>query len=147
MRGSSGLGPITSAGSSRSVVSWGYGADSTFAERHGWQGTRDPAAVLAIPAAIEAHRSLDLEPSRRLAASFHDRLPPVGPTPAPQMWSSELAPGDAKALQRRLFHEHRIEVVVSEWEGRLLLRVSIGPYNAAANVERLLGALAELIPA
>ena len=24
------------------VISWGYGADRTFADRHGWQGTRDP---------------------------------------------------------------------------------------------------------
>ena len=38
------------------VVSWGY---DDFVERHGWQGTRDPAAALAVPAAIEAHRVLD----------------------------------------------------------------------------------------
>ena len=29
------------------------------------------------------------------------------------------------------------------WEGRSLLRVSIGPYNEAADVEKLLDALAE----
>ena len=96
-----------------------------------------------MPAAIEAHRSFDLERCRRLAASFHDRLPPVGPTPAPQMWASELDAPDPEALQRRLFDEHRIEVVVRAWEGRSLLRVSIGPYNEAADVEKLLDALAE----
>ena len=37
------------------VISWGYGDDRTFADRHGWQGTRDPAAALTVPAAIEAH--------------------------------------------------------------------------------------------
>ncbi|HEX4929153.1 MAG TPA: aminotransferase class V-fold PLP-dependent enzyme [Gaiellaceae bacterium] len=121
------------------VVSWGY--DEGFVRRHGWQGTRDPAAALAVPAAIEAHRSLDLERCRRLAASFHDRLPPVGTSPAPQMWASEVDTADPDALQRRLFDEHRIEVVVREWEGRNLLRVSIGPYNEAADVERLLEAL------
>jgi isopenicillin-N epimerase len=125
------------------VVSWGYGAETSFAERHGWQGTRDPAAVLAVPAAIEAHRTFDLERCRRLAASFHDRLPPVGATPAPQMWATELPAGDADELQRRLY-ERGIEVPVKEWEGRRLLRVSIAPYNEAADVERLLAALAEL---
>ncbi len=127
------------------VVSWGYGADRSFADRHGWQGTRDPAAVLAVPAAIEAHRGLDLGRCLRLAASFHDRLPPVGATPAPQMWSTELPPGDAEELQRRLAGEYRIEVPVVEWEGRRLLRVSVAPYNDAADLERLLAALAGLL--
>jgi isopenicillin-N epimerase len=121
------------------VVSWGY--DEGFAKRHGWQGTRDPAAALAVPAAIEAHRSFDLERCRKLAASFHDRLPPVGASPAPQMWASEVATDDPDGLQRRLFDEHGIEVVVREWEGKSLLRVSIAPYNEAADVEKLLDAL------
>jgi isopenicillin-N epimerase len=125
------------------VVSWGY--DEGFVRRHGWQGTRDPAAALAVPAAIEAHRSFDLERCRRLAASFHEQLPPVCPTPAPQMWASEVATDDPDDLQRRLYDEHRIEVVVREWEGRSLLRVSIGPYNEAADIEKLIAALAELL--
>ena len=93
-RGSSGHGPSTSAGSSRSSSRGAGATDASFAERHGWQGTRDPAAALAVPAAIEAHRSFDLERCRRLAASFHDRLPPVGGAPAPQMWTTEVAVDD-----------------------------------------------------
>ena len=82
---------------------------------------------------------------RQLAASFHDRLPPCGATPAPQMWASELAVDDPDALQRRLYDEHRIEVVVSSWEGKSLLRVSIAPYNEPDDVERLLEALETLV--
>jgi isopenicillin-N epimerase len=129
------------------VVSWGY--DEGFVRRHGWQGTLDPAAALAVPAAIEAHRALErsgeLERCRRLAASFHDRLPPVGPSPAPQMWSSELPTDDPDGLQRRLWEEHRIEVVVAAWEEKALLRVSIAPYNRPEDVERLLAALEEVM--
>ena len=128
------------------VISWGYGADRTFADRHGWQGTRDPAAALTIPAAIEAHSAFDLGRCRRVAASFHDRLPPCGPAPAPQMWATEVATDEPEELQRRLFEEHAIEVVVNEWEGRSLLRISIAPYNDASDVERLLAALDSLIP-
>lgn len=124
------------------VVSWGWGDDADFGERHGWQGTRDPAAALAVPAAIEAHGSFELDRCRTLAASFHDRLPPFGGTPAPQMWTTEVPVDDPEDLQRRLFAEHRIEVVVREWEGHSLLRISIAPYNEAADVERLLDALA-----
>jgi isopenicillin-N epimerase len=128
------------------VVSWGY--DEGFAGRHGWQGTRDPAAALAVPAALEAHRELErsgeLERCRRLAASFHDRLPPFGGAPAPQMWSTELPTGDPAGLQRALYDEHRIEVVVREWEERSLLRVSVAPYNDAADLEQLLTALERL---
>ena len=127
------------------VISWGYGDDRTFADRHGWQGTRDPAAALTIPAAIDAHATFDLERCRRIAASSHDRLPPAGPSPAPQMWATEMATDEPLELQRRLFDEHAIEVVVREWEGRSLLRVSIAPYNDEADVERLLDALDVLI--
>jgi selenocysteine lyase/cysteine desulfurase len=89
----------------------------------------------------------DLERCRRLAAASHELLPPVGSSPAPQMWATEVATDAPDELQRRLFNEHAIEVVVREWEGRSLLRVSIAPYNDDADIERLVAALETLIPA
>ena len=56
--------------------------------------------------------------------------------------SGNIETDDPEGLQRRLFDEHRIEVVVRGWEGRSLVRVSIAPYNDAADVEKLIDALA-----
>jgi selenocysteine lyase/cysteine desulfurase len=39
----------------------------------------------------------------------------------------------------------RIEAAVYEWEGRRILRVSIGPYNDEEDVERLVDALRALV--
>ena len=61
------------------------------------------------------------------------------------MWTTELATDEPEELQRRLYDDFRIEVVVRVWEGRSLLRVSIAPYNDAADVERLLEALEQLM--
>jgi isopenicillin-N epimerase len=127
------------------VTSWGWAPGAGFAAKHEWQGTFDPAAWLSIPAAIEAWRALDLGACRELAARGRERLPPLPGTPAPQMWSTELPPGDPGALWTALRDRYRIEVPVLDWAGRRLLRVSIGPYNVADDLDRLLAALDELL--
>ena len=132
------------------VISWGYHEDADFGERHGWPGTHDPSAYLAIPKAIEVHATFDLEEAadlareaeRRLAALRLKTLPGV---PAPFMRAVQLPPGDAHELWRRLYENHRIEVPVFERDGRRLLRVSIGPYNDESDVERLVEALRQLL--
>ncbi len=125
------------------VVSWGYGESTSFHERHGWQGTRDPAALLTVPAAIEYAASVDLERAHAVAQRGRMALPPFRLPSAPRMWATALPPGDPEALQRRLFDEHRIEVPVFDWEGHRLLRVSIGPYNDDGDLDALLAALAD----
>ena len=132
------------------VVSWGYREDADFAERHGWAGTRDPAAYLTVPKAIEVHATFDLERARGLADEAERRLtelglPRIPGEPAPFMRAVELPVGDAAELWRRLFEEFRVEVPVYEWDGRRLLRVSIGPYNDEGDVDRLVAALERLL--
>jgi isopenicillin-N epimerase len=132
------------------VVSWGYREDADFAERHGWQGTRDPAAYLAVPKAIEVHATFDLERSRALADRAEERLAELGlervpGIPAPFMRAVELPPGDPDELWKRLYEEFRVEVPVYEWGGRRILRISVGPYNDETDVVRLITALRELL--
>jgi isopenicillin-N epimerase len=128
------------------VVGWGY-RESGFALRHDWESTRDPSAYLAVPAAIEfvrAHgrqaecRQLLREGSQQLEAAGFDAFGPEQPL---QMAAFRLPACDAKALERGLFDEFRIEVPVKDWNGQPLIRVSIAPYNTPADLDRLDAAL------
>jgi isopenicillin-N epimerase len=128
------------------VISWGYREDADFAERHGWQGTRDPAAYLAVPKAIDVHATFDLERGRELADEAERALAPFGLRPlrgarSPLMRAFTVRAGDPAALWERLYREHRVEVPVYEWEGTSLLRVSVGPYNDEADLRRLVDAV------
>ena len=125
------------------VVSWSWVEESTFAQRHTWAGSRDPSVYLAVPAALEYARGIDLAERRELADEVAGLvgLPPVAGVPAPLMRAFELPDGAPEDLQARLFDPHGVEVVVSEWEGRRLLRVSVGPYVTRADLERLRDAL------
>jgi Aminotransferase class-V len=119
------------------VVGWGY-RDCGFALRHDWESTRDPAAYLAVPAAIQfvrEHRrqaecrELLQEGSRQLEAAGFEVFAPKQPL---QMASFRLPARDPEEVERRLFEEFRIEVPVWAWNGQALLRVSIAPYNTPA---------------
>ena len=85
-----------------------------------------------MPAALEFHRE-QLAPRRAechaLLDEFRPRLgQPLTPprnTWFSQMASVELPPCDVADVAQRLSEEHRIEVVVHEWNGRPLLRVSV----------------------
>ncbi len=132
------------------VISWGYHEEADFGERHGWQGTQDPAAYLTVPTAIEVHATFDLAASLALADLAEAQLAKLGLAripgePALFMRAVELRSGNPHALWRRLYEEYRIEVPAYEWAGQRLLRVSIGPYNDESDLDRLVTALAELL--
>lgn len=128
------------------VVGWGY-RESEHALRHDWQSTHDPAAYLAVPAAIEFAREhgrpvecreLLQTGSRQLAAAGFD---PFAPEQSLQMATFRLPACDPEEVERRLFGEFLIEVPVRDWNGQPLVRVSIAPYNTREDLNRLEAAL------
>ena len=131
------------------VVSWGWPKEQ-FGERHGWQGTRDPAAWLAVPAAIEFQREWGWDEVRERCHALAERflessgLSPAG-RPFAQMVSVELPPCNPEEVQRRLREEHSIEVPCFERNGRALLRLSVQGYNGEEDVDRLSSALQALL--
>jgi isopenicillin-N epimerase len=131
------------------IAGWGW-RESAFSLRNGPQGTSDPSSYLTVPAAIEfarehgdapACRELLREASRRLAAAGFEPFAVDQPL---QMACFGLPESDPERVELRLLEEFRIEVPVRRWNGQILIRVSIGPYNAAGDVEALVVALQEL---
>ncbi len=145
------------------VISGGYGelpaGRSRFIAQHQWQGTRDPAAFLAVPTAIrfaQEHHWVRVRPSchallREARLRLQGLTGRVAPVPDSPTWYAQMArlplpPCDVGALRSRLYDEFGIEVIVLGSPADPALRVSIQGYNSAEDVERLLDALGTLLP-
>ncbi|MFY8083804.1 MAG: aminotransferase class V-fold PLP-dependent enzyme [Rubrivivax sp.] len=147
------------------VTSWGYVAGTqghtgfdaytgrTVLERRmQWQGTRDIAAWLSVPAALAFQQrhvwpevrqrchDLAIGLMQRTAERFN--LPAIGsPEDFGQMVPLPVPHQDAEALRARLFEQHRIEVPVTQHAGRTFVRVSVQGYNTADDLAALEAAL------
>ena len=138
------------------IASWDW-PEPAWADRFRWTGTRDPAAHLAVPAAIDfqAEHGWDEVRARchslaALAARELSEL--LGTEPFPehdgefvQMVSVRLPPCDAEALGVALAHEHGVEVAAVTWRDQPTLRVSFQGYNDESDLEALLTALPKTI--
>jgi len=145
------------------IVSWGWEADkptsSRFIDEQEWQGTRDIAAYLSVPAAIQffhannwpavrQHCHASVRYARDQVAALTG-LPPLTPDEAAwfaQMSALPLPPCDLDELKRRLYDEYRIEIPVIRWNERHFVRVSCQGYNTRADVDALIDALCRLLP-
>lgn len=145
------------------VVSWGWEAEkpglSKFIDEQEWTGTRDIAAFLSVPAAIQFQRDHDwprvrrachelVRYARQQVSALFD-LPPL--TPDDEQWFAQMSalplPScDLEALKRRLYDEYRIEIPVLRWNERCLARISLQGYNTQTDVDALMTALRTLRP-
>jgi len=152
-------------------VSWGWHHDRGRAdERDEWgatprlralefEGTRDPCAWLAVPAAIDFQEGLGWERVRgriaELAAYVRRRIGELGleaSTPEEAelhgaMTAFRLPAGtDAVELRKGLWERYRIEVPIIERPEGLLIRASTHFYQETGEIDALAEALRQLLP-
>jgi len=126
------------------VVSWDWVDGAAFHERHRWQGTRDPSAYLAVPAAIDFQETHDWPAVRErchtLLAGADFGLEPLTDTFV-QMRGYRVEHPDPPALKRWLYDEHRIEVPIVETPHGWTMRVSVQAYTDDGDLAALRNAL------
>ena len=149
------------------VTSWGgslSGRPKSWKDEFTWSGTRNPAAFLAIPAAIDFLEEHGLQNFREQTHSLvqyaRQRITELAGTeafvPDSTDWygsmitlsipaSDEPPPeaGKRDPLQNILWDEYKIEVPIIHWKGRRFIRVSCHLYNTEEDIDRLVNAMKE----
>jgi isopenicillin-N epimerase len=124
-----------------------------------FEGTRDPGAWLAVPAAIDfqAEYGFDNVRSRIAELAAYARkvigeggmgLPlatPAAPGMCGAMTAFELPAGSSAPKLRKELWARRVEIPVVERPDRLLLRVSHHFYTTEAEIDRLAEVLREVL--
>jgi isopenicillin-N epimerase len=143
------------------VVSWGFHPNGTpsvgsqFLDYLQWSGTRDPAAALAVPDAIDFMAEHQWESIRRechrLLSDAISRVCELTQLPSPGVADVHLGPQmgiapiptwvDLPRAKTRLYDEFRLEVPLIEWEGQKFVRISIQGYNDEGDIDVLLDGL------
>jgi isopenicillin-N epimerase len=148
------------------VVSWGYHTPtqttlgSQFLDYLSWSGTKDPAAYLSVPAAIQfmddhrwdrvrqACHILLRQTIQRICALA--QTVPAYPVDSDLYLQMGIAPLpthiDPGTLKKRLYDEYRVEIPVVEWQGRKHLRISVQAYNTPEDLDALSHGLETLLP-
>ena len=147
------------------VVSWGYNptpettTDSRFIDILQWTGTKDPAAALTVPTAIQFMQEHNWDEVRN---ECHDLLrlgiekicnlvnmPPLYPIDSDfygQMGIAPLPSSNLAVLKSRLYSECKIEVPLIQWQDKQFVRISVQGYNSMEEIDVLANALQVLLP-
>lgn len=145
------------------IVSAGWQSDSPGPSRlldyFEYIGTRDLAAFLAVPDAIQFQAEHHWEDIRAQAHCYAQesleavtRLTGLQPLYAPDSnWYGQMVTIplpetiDPLLFRERLYNEFRIEAPMVGWGGRKMIRVSFQAYNRHSDVEALISAVRALI--
>ena len=143
------------------IISWGDAGDdpgpSQFLKDNQYQGTRDPSAFLAVPAAIDFQKEHNWntvkKSCRELNRRTRDRAykiihtDPICPNTEEwlvQMASVEVDVNNEQALKDTLLETYKIEIPLFTWQEKTLLRFSFNAYNDEHDADVLIGALKEI---
>ncbi len=134
----------------------GFFGNSRFIDNFEVQGTRDPAAWLTVPAAIEfaksnnwhevGKRCAELAMATASELSERTKLPLLAASEllTSQMISVPIPDCDVTDLHRRLLSDYNIEIPVILWADLCLVRVSIQGYNTQEDADALVAAISEI---
>ena len=148
------------------IVSWGYGNDSSlgtgsrFVDIQQWTGTRDPAAALSVPAAIQFMEDYHWDEVRQNCHTLLQQavekisdLTQVKPVYFANLNYNQMAvvqlphSTDLTLLKARLYDDFSVEIPLTQHDGRKYIRISVQGYNSQSDIETLLTALKKLLPA
>ena len=151
------------------VISHGWTADnkeagvrgpfgnSPFVDEIEMQGTRDPSAWLAVPAALAFRREHNWRQvaadCQRLAQETAARLRELTGLPAlsspefcaPQMVAMPIPECDPQQIHDELLAKYGIEIPVFAWKEHFIARLSCQGYNDRSQMDLLIKALTELL--
>ena len=149
------------------VISHGWTTDASepgpfgntaFIDRLQMQGTRDHAAWLTEPSAINFRaqhgwgkvtascKDLVQDTAQRVAAMTGLSAFSSPEFCAPQMVAMPVPPCDTADLQRQLLMQFGIEMPCFTWADHHIVRVSAQGYNSKAQMDHLVHALGKLLP-
>lgn len=142
------------------LISWGYESDmpgkSKFLDYHQLQGTRDYAAFLTVPKAIEYLKDnnwwdVSSRCKKMVLDNYEDLCDIAGTKPITavnseflgQICSVPVPITDPNELKSILYNEYKIEIPVFQWKDQIFMRLSTQAYVNQEDVDYLKNALKE----
>ena len=146
------------------IISHGFGkppkgsklySGSNYLNYHQWQGTRDFSNVLTVPKLIQFLNDKDWVNvaknchnlalyARNEISNLLDTQPISSNEYIGQMTSIPIDTDDPGKLKAELSKNYKIEVPITSWNKKNLIRISIQAYNTKEDIHKLVDALHEI---